>query len=155
MKKFLGIVSIALLAGCASVNYSKIDDSQAVIKNLKVAELGKAGSDKHQLDVKFDYSINDYHDIPRLYRCSVLFVSSQNEMVTTTKERTPCKIDSKNGSVSIRWDTPLSMSAGYSKEALRKMVLPLKYHVAIHQKKTSKTNVVIGMSEALYLSPKT
>lgn len=155
MKKFIGIGLIALLAGCASVDYLGIEDSQAVISNLKVKELGKVGTDKHQLDVKFDYSIINYHDTPKLYTCSVLFVSSQNEMVTKSKQRHPCNIDSNNGSVSISWDTPLSTSANYSKQALSKMVLPLKYHVAIHQKKTNNTNVVIGMSDTLFLSPKT
>lgn len=155
MKKLLGIVFIVLLAGCTSGNYSEIDNSQAVIKNLKVEELGVAGSDKHQLDVKFDYSINDYHDISGLYTCSVLFASSQNKLTSKIKNRTPCKIDANNGAISFRWDTPLSTNAGYSSEEIGKLIMPIKYHVAIHQNKTSNTNVIIGMSEALYLSPKT
>lgn len=63
MKKFLCIGSIALLAGCSSINYTKIENSQANITNLQVAETGKVGTDKYQLDVKFDYSIDDYHEI--------------------------------------------------------------------------------------------
>ncbi len=155
MKKFLCIGSIALLAGCSSINYTKIENSQANITNLQVAETGKVGTDKYQLDVKFDYSIDDYHEISDLYSCSVLFVSSQTQMVTTSQERNPCEINQQSGSISIKWDTPLSKDAGYSTEALKKMSLPLEYHIAIHQKKTSNTNQVIGMSKALYLNPKT
>ncbi|MDC8831353.1 hypothetical protein [Alteromonas gilva] len=154
MKKIPGIIAIALLAGCAAVNYSEIENSQAVIKNLNVTELGKAGTDKYQLDVKFDYSISDYHDIPELYTCSVLFVTSETEMITRLENANPCRIDSKTGSVSVKWNTPLSLGAGYSREALSKMALPIKYLVAIHQKKTSNKNVVIGMSEVLYLNTK-
>ncbi|MDX1539102.1 hypothetical protein [Arsukibacterium sp.] len=153
MKKVLGIVSFALLAGCASTNYSEINDSQAVISNLTVSEQGKAGTDKHQLDVKFDYSIQDYKDISGLYTCSVLFASSEGTLITTTKEKAPCKIDSESGSVAIKWDTPFSTSARYSPAELNTMQVPLKYLVAIHQNKTSNTNVIIGMSEPLYLTP--
>lgn len=154
MKKFLCIGFIALIAGCTSINYSKIEDSQAEISNLRITDVGKVGTDEYQLDVKFDYNINDYHNISNLYSCSVLFVSSQSEMVTTFKAGQSCDIDAEKGSISIRWDTPLSKRAGYSKDTLREIALPLKYHVAIHQKKTSNTNVVIGMSEALFLNPK-
>ena len=152
MKKILGMASIAFLTGCASANYSDINTSQAVISNLKVTELGKAGTNKHQLDVKFDYSIKDYSDVIGLYKCSILFTSSQDKLVTVTTEREPCKIDSESGSISIKWDTPLSTSAGYSKESLRKMVLPLEYQVTIHQKRTKNSNVVIGMSQPLYIT---
>ncbi|MDV6314921.1 hypothetical protein [Idiomarina sp. HP20-50] len=154
MKKILGIVTVALLSGCTSMNYSNVNNSQAVISNLKVSELGKAGTKKHQLDVKFDYSIKDYKELTNLYHCSVLFATGKNQLVTTTKEKAPCKIDSKNGSVSIKWTTPLSTSGAYSKEQLSKMQLPLRYHIAIHQKKKKTTSVIIGMSEPLYLAPK-
>lgn len=153
MKNALGMAAIVLMAGCASTNYSDINDSQAVISSLIVSELGKAGTDKHQLDVKFDYSINDYKDISGLYTCSVLFASSEDALITTMKEKAPCKIDSENGSVALKWDTPLSTSARYSKADLNKMQLPLRYHIAIHQQKTKNTNVIIGISEPLYLTP--
>lgn len=153
MKKTLGIVAIAFLSGCTSTNYSDVNDSQAVISNLRVSELGKVGTKKHQLDVKFDYSITDYKELPDLYTCSVLFATTKNEFVTTTKEKAPCKINSESGSVSMKWSTPLSTNAGYSRENLSKMQLPLRYHIAIHQKKNKNTNVVIGMSEPLYLVP--
>ena len=62
MKKFLVIVFIGLLTGCASINYSDIENSEATVSNIKVVELGEVGTDEHQLDVKFDYSITNYHD---------------------------------------------------------------------------------------------
>ena len=153
MKRLLGIAAIAILAGCASNDYSGINDSQAVISGLVVTELGKAGTDKHRLDVKFDYGIKDYKDIDGLYTCSVLFASANDALITTTKEKAPCKIKAENGSVAIQWDTPLSTSARYSSAELNEMQVPLRYHVAIHQKKTSNSNVIIGMSEPLYLTP--
>ncbi|MEX0915711.1 MAG: hypothetical protein WD397_08150 [Wenzhouxiangellaceae bacterium] len=152
MRKVLGIAAIVFLAGCASTNYSDINNSEAVISNLTVSELGRAGTGKHQLDVKFDYSIKDYKELAGLYICNVMFSISEDEMITTTKGIAPCKIDSKRGSVSIKWETPLSTSAGYSKENLRKLELPLEYHVTIHQKKARNTSVIIGMSEPLYLT---
>jgi len=154
MKKTLGLVIVAFLTGCTSQNYSDVSDSQAVINNLKVSEVGLPRTDKHQLDVTFNYSIEDYKALPGLYTCSVLFATGKGEWVTQTKENTPCQIDSKNGSVSMKWTTPLSTSADYSDEVLKKMQLPLKYQVAIHQKKTKSRDTVIGMSEPLYLSPK-
>lgn len=154
MKKALGIAVIAFLTGCTSQNYSDVSDSQAVINNLKVSEVGLPRTEKHQLHVKFDYSIKDYKALDGLYTCSVLFATGKDEWVTQTKGSTPCQIDSKSGSVSMKWTTPLSTSAGYSNKVLKKMQLPLKYQVAIHQKKTKRRNTVIGMSEPLYLAPK-
>lgn len=153
MKKFLVIVFMGLLTGCASINYSDIENSEATVSNIKVVELGEVGTDEHQLDVKFDYSITNYHDTFKLYTCSVLFANSQDELVTTSKKRNPCVIDAKNGSISVKWDSPLSTSAGYSKQALGKLVFPIKFYVAIHQKKSRNTNIIIGKSDALFLSP--
>lgn len=154
MKKTLGLVIVAFLTGCTSQNYSDVSDSQAVISNLKVSEVGTPRTDKHQLHVKFDYSIKNYKALDGLYTCSVLFSTGKGEWVTQTIGNDPCQIDSRSGSVSMKWTTPLSTSADYSDEVLKKMQLPLKYQVAIHQKKTKSRNNIIGMSEPLYLSPK-
>ncbi|RUO77001.1 hypothetical protein [Idiomarina seosinensis] len=154
MKKIIAIAAVALFTGCTSQNYSDVSDSEAVINNLKVSEVGLPRTEEHQLHVKFDYTIKNYKALDGLYICSVLFATGKSELVTQIKENAPCQIDSKNGSVSMKWITPLSTRAGYSRKALKKMQLPLKYRVAIHQKKTESKNIVIGMSEPLYLAPK-
>lgn len=152
MKKVPGIAAIAFLAGCASTDYSGVENSQAVISNLEVSELGKAGTYKHQLDVRFDYSIEDYKEIAGLYSCKVLFSISEDRMISKTNEGSTCRIDSERGSVAVKWETPFSTSAGYSTEERRQMTLPLEYHVTIHQKKQRNTSIVIGMSEPRYLT---
>ena len=152
MTKFTGIAAILFLAGCASTDYSSIANSEAVISNLTVSELGEAGTRKHQLDVQFDYSIKDYKELTGLYICNVMFAISEDKLISTTNERAPCKINAESGSVSIKRETPLSKSANYSKERLSQMTLPLEYHVTIHQKKARNTSVIIGMSEPLYLN---
>lgn len=152
MKKVPGIAAIAFLAGCASTDYSGVENSQAVISNLEVSELGKAGTYKHQLDVRFDYSIEDYKEIAGLYSCKVLFSISEDRMISKINEGSTCRIDSERGSVSVKWETPFSTSAGYSAEERRQMTLPLEYHVTIHQKKQRNTSIVIGMSEPRYLT---
>ena len=152
MKKVPGIAAIAILAGCASTDYSGIENSQAVISNLEVSELGKPGTYKHQLDVRFDYSTEDYKEIVGLYSCKVLFSVSEHKVITKVDEGSTCRIDSETGSVSVKWETPFSMSAGYSTEERRQMALPLEYHVTINQKKQRNTSIVIGMSEPRYLT---
>jgi len=154
MEKILGVVCAFFLAGCTLTNYSDIEKSEAVISNLKVEEVGKAGSKVHKLEVEFDYTIKDYKDAPNLYTCSVLFAISGARMVSITKGRNSCIIDSENGFVSILWDTPFSSRAGYRRKDLKEMKIPLKFHVAIHQKENSRANTIIGMSEALYLNPR-
>ena len=151
MRQVPGISAIVFLAGCASTDYSDIANSQAVISNVEVSEVGKAGTYKHQLDVRFDYSIEDYKELPGLYICNVMFSMSEDRLITKANERAPCKIDSESGSVSIKRETPLSASAGYSTDERRQMTLPLEYHVTIHQQKKRNTSIVIGMSEPLYL----
>lgn len=141
-------------AECTPPSYSDESDSQAVINNLKVSEVGQPRTEKHQLHVKFDYSIKNYKSLDGLYTCSVLFATGKGEWVSQNKGNAPCQIDSESGSVSMKWTTPLSTSAGYSDNVLKKMQLPLKFQVAIHQRKTKSRNNVIGMSEPLYLSPK-
>lgn len=154
MRKVLGISAIVFLAGCASTNYSDVDNSEAVISNLEVSELGKAGTIKHQLDVTFDYTIKDYKELPGLYTCNVMFSISEDRLITKANERAPCKIDRESGSVSIKRETPLAASAGYSRDILQEMALPLEYHVTIHQTKARNTSVIIGMSEPRYLTMK-
>jgi len=152
MSKVLGISAIVFLAGCASTNYSDVSNSEAVISNLEVFELGKAGTIKHQLDVTFDYTIKDYKELPGLYTCNVMFSISEDRLITKANERAPCKIDSASGSVSIKRETPLSTSAGYPRDSLSKMALPLEYHVTIHQMKARGTSNIIGKSEPRYLT---
>ena len=48
MKKFLVIVFMGLLTGCASINYSDIENSEATVSNIKVVELGEASDDPRQ-----------------------------------------------------------------------------------------------------------
>lgn len=152
MRKFLGMALIVLLAGCATTDYSDVADSQAVISNLEVVELGKPGTYKHQLDVRFGYSIKDYKDLAGLYTCNVMFALSEDKLISTINERAPCTIDSESGSVSIKRDTPLSSSAGYSTKNRREMELPVKYLVTIHQMKAKGASVIIGESEPRYLT---
>jgi len=152
MRKVMGMAVIVFLAGCASTDYSDISDSEAVISNLEVTEVGKPGTYKHQLDVRFDYSIENYKELPGLYTCNVMFSMSEERLITKVNERAPCKIDSESGSVSIKRETPFSTSAGYSSEERRQMSLPLEYHVTIHQKKKKNRSIVIGMSEPRYLT---
>ena len=154
MRKVLGIAAIVFLAGCASTDYSDVDNSEAVISNLTVSELGKAGTGNHQLDVRFDYIIKDYKELAGLYICNVMFSISEDKLISTINERASCKIDSESGSVSIKRETPLSKSSGYPRESLTKMALPLEYHVTIHQKKARGTSVIIGKSEPRYLTLK-
>ena len=154
MRQVPRILAIVFLAGCASTDYSDIANSQAVISNLEVAEVGKAGTYKHQLDIRFDYSIEDYKELPGLYICNVMFSMSEDRLITKANERAQCKIDSESGSVSIKRATPLSSSAGYSTEERRQMALPLEYHVTIHQMKARGASVIIGESEPRYLDLK-
>lgn len=152
MRKALGIAAIVFLAGCASTDYSDVDNSEAVISNLMVSEVGKAGTRKHQLEVKFDYIIKDYKELAGLYTCNVMFAISDDKLISTINERASCKIDSESGSVSIKRETPLSTSAGYPRESLSKMALPLEYHVTIHQTKARGASVIIGESKSRYLT---
>lgn len=152
MRRIPGMAVIVLLAGCATTDYSDVANSEAVISNLEVSELGKPGTYKHQLDVRFDYSIEDYKDIAGLYTCNVLFSISEDRMISKMGDGSTCRIDSERGSISVKWETPFSTSAGYSTDERRQMSLPLEYHVTIHQKKQRNTSIVIGMSEPLYLT---
>jgi len=154
MRQVPRILAIVFLAGCVSTDYSDIANSQAVISNLEVSEVGKAGTYKHQLDIRFDYSIEGYKEIACLYTCKVLFSISEDRMISKLDDGSTCNIDSERGSVSVKWETPFSTSAGYSSDERRQMALPLEYHVTIHQEKKRNTSIVIGMSEPLYLDLK-
>lgn len=152
MKTYMDFIFIALLTGCVANKYANIAQSQAVISNLTVVELGEAGSNMHQLDVTFDYTINSFSPTPNLYTCSVLFATSNGNLVSALTEQEICNIESATGSISINSQTPLSSSAYFMEKHLRNMELPLKYHVSIHQNTDKRRSVIIGMSEALYLA---
>lgn len=155
MKNRFYAFAMLALTGCASTNYSELELSTAQVSNIEVVEIGKPLTQEHKLELKFDYKIDGYHEAPRLYTCSILFTLKDDRVMHTAwRERNPCSIDSQTGTVSLTWDTPLSTSAGYSQEALEQMTLPLKYHVAIHQKQNSKSNIIIGLSNAMYLNTK-
>lgn len=154
MKNRFYVLAILALTGCASTNYSELELATATVRNIEVTEIGNPLTNEHKLDLKFDYKIDGYHEVPRLYTCSILFTLKDDKVMhTVLRERNPCSLDSQTGTVSITWDTPLSTSAGYSQETLEQMTLPLKYHVAIHQKQSNRSNVIIGLSNAMYLHP--
>ena len=157
MKNSVFILAIFVMVGCTSINYSELQQSSAKVSNLEVGEIGKPFSNTHKLDLKFDYTIEQYHDVRNLYSCMVLFALNEGgKMHSYSKTRKPCSIDAQSGTISLTWDTPLSasVSAGYGNEVLEQMQLPLKFHVTIHQRQSKEKHLVIGMSEAMYLNPK-
>ncbi|MDW7549036.1 hypothetical protein HUZ36_17665 [Pseudoalteromonas sp. McH1-7] len=151
MKKLTMLVSLYLLSGCATTDYTTIPLSNASLSNLKTSETGNIQQREHTVTVSFDYAIENFNEATNLYTCSVLFINVDGTAVTSTKsgKKHPCILDSANGSISVSWPTPLDKSRNAPQMVLSRMKYPIEYFVTIHQKTGKHSTKLIAKSEVI------
>lgn len=148
MKK-LGVLGLVIvLTGCASINYSELEWSNATLSNVEIKEVHELKKREHKIHISFNYSIAGFHAEHKLYYCTVQFLNLDGSSQTSFNGREfPCQLEQSKGSISVTWPSPLDKSLKVSKEKFSEIKYPIEYFVAIHQRTGQYDSQIIGKSD--------
>ncbi|MGQ9425624.1 hypothetical protein ACXYTJ_08145 [Gilvimarinus sp. F26214L] len=148
MKLAVGMLSLLVIAGCASSPIPQDLVSSAKVKVRSIDEIGSPSRKRHVVNIEFDYVITNYQNDEFMYRCAVHFLAVDGTSITSVSGEPLCKIDSQSGRSSVRWRTPFDdASPLHWKEVMTEIKYPLEMTVAILQYKRHWEPYMIGKSE--------
>ena len=132
MKKILPAFLLLLLASCSTVNYEQLKLSNAIITDVNVAN-----TSSEQVDLVFNYNIDDFNNVKGVYACSINFVGSAIDSWLSIRHLggMKCNISEKSGTIHFVSRTPLDKSGQFrNSTAQQHFKIPLQYFVAMTQK---------------------
>lgn len=140
MKSLVIFVIFLSLVGCSSIDYSAKALSSANVLGLEINEIHNSNNNKLSLEVAFDYSISNFHNVSSMYSCAVHFKKKNGGTSTIIKKgELPCQLKESKGHISIVWDAHI--------RNVKNLKYPLEYFVVINQKVDRKSmGVIIGES---------